>query len=89
MCLADTHDVIEMTAHPVLRITRALEATCDRIGFKRDTIHRRAVIQEALRVHRQGDSVAVAVQHGMRVAKGLKLTVDARREQMGLPKESA
>ncbi len=66
------------------RITAALEATCERIGFPVDTIHRRTVIDEALRVHASGDSPAVAVSHGMKVAEGINRVLTARREEMGL-----
>src|SRR4051812_2783981 len=71
-------DVLQLHSHPVKVIRDALGATCDRLGFLPDTIHRKAVIDAALDKHAEpGCSTAAAVEHGFKVATSIRAKLDA------------
>lgn len=71
-------DVVQLHSHPVKVIRDALSATCDRLGFLPDTIHRKAVIDAGLDKFAEPNvSPAAAVEHGFRVAQSIRAKLDA------------
>lgn len=75
-------DVVQLHSHPQKVIRDALGATCDRLGFLPDTIHRKAVIEAGLDKYAEPNtSTAAAVEHGFRVAQSIRAKLDKVAER--------